>query len=65
MSQKTKNLMLEGHNLIRSGHPSNTKRGGVCIYYKESFAVPSVHITYLPECLVCEVTIQTKKDMLL
>ena len=34
-----KNLMLEGYNLIRSDHPSNTKRGGVCIYYKESLAV--------------------------
>ena len=29
-----KNLMLEGYNLIRSDHPSNTKRGGFCIYYK-------------------------------
>ena len=28
-----KNLTLEGYNLIRSDHPSNTKRGGVFIYY--------------------------------
>ena len=25
-----------GYNLLRADHPSNTKRGGVCIYYKES-----------------------------
>ena len=56
-----KNLTLEGYNLIRSDHPSNTKRGGVCICYKESLAVRLVDITSLPECLVCELTIQNKK----
>ena len=53
--------MLEGYNLIRFDHPSNTKRGGVCIYYKESLVVRLVDITSLPECLLCEVTIQNKK----
>ena len=33
-----KDLMIEGYNLIQSDHPSNTKRGCVCIYY-ESLAV--------------------------
>ena len=56
-----KDLMIEGYNLIQSDHPSNTKRGGVCIYYKESLAVRIVNITSLIECLVCEVTIQNKK----
>ena len=53
--------MFDGYKLIRSDHPSNTKRGGVCIYYKESLVVRLVDITSLPECLVCEVTIQNKK----
>ena len=48
--------------LIRSDHRSNTKRGVVCIYNKESLAVLIVNITFLTECLVCEVTIQNKKD---
>ena len=26
------NLAISGYNLIRSSHPSNNKRGGVCIY---------------------------------
>ena len=26
------NLEIVGYNLIRTDHPSNTKRGGVCIY---------------------------------
>ena len=50
--------MLDGYNLIRSDHPSNTKRVGVWICYKESLAARLVDITFLPECLVCEVTIQ-------
>ena len=54
--------MLDGYKLIRSDHPSNTERGGVCIYYKESLAVRLVDITSLPECLVCEITIQNKKE---
>ena len=54
--------MIEGCNLIRSDHPSNTKRSGVCIYYKESLAVCIVNITSLTGCLVCEVTIQNKKE---
>ena len=59
-----KDLMIEGYNLIRSDHPGNTKRDGVCIYYKESLAVRILNIISLTECLVCEVTIQKKKDML-
>ena len=39
-----KDLTIEGSNLIRSDHPSNSKRGGVCIYYKESLAVRIVNI---------------------
>ena len=38
-------------------HPLNTKRGGVCMYYKESFVVKMINISYLQECLLCEVTI--------
>ena len=56
-----KDLMLDGFNLIQSGHPSNTEKGCVCIYYKEPLAVSLVGITSLPEYLVCEVTIQNKK----
>ena len=52
--------MLDDYNLIWSDCPSDTKRGGVCIYYKELLAVCLVDITSLPECLVCEVAIQNK-----
>ena len=38
-----RNLMLEGYNLIWSDHPSNTKKGGVYIYYKESSSMFKRH----------------------
>ena len=52
--------MIEGYNLIWSDHPSNTKRGGVSIYYKESLAVhvENISLTKFP---ACEVTMQNKK----
>ena len=56
-----KDLMIEGYSLIRSYHPSNTKRSSFCIYYKESLAVRFVNITSSTEYLICEVTIQNKK----
>ena len=28
-------ISLDGYNIIRADHPSDFKRGGVCIYYKE------------------------------
>ena len=30
------NLELPGYNLVRADNPTNTKRGGVCIYYHNS-----------------------------
>ena len=53
-----RDLMLNDYNLIGSDHPSYTKRGGVCIYYRESLAVCLADITSLPKCLVCQVTIK-------
>ena len=28
-------IKIDGYSLIRSDHPSDSKKGGVCIYYKE------------------------------
>ena len=43
------NLKIAGCNLIRADYPSNTERGGVCIYYKHSFAFRLVNIHCLKE----------------
>ena len=37
-STADENLEIAGYTLIRADHPSNTKRGGVCSYYKHSLA---------------------------
>ena len=55
-------LGLQGYAMIRSDHPSGTKRGGVCIYYKEH--IPFVNrsdITFLDECVVGEIRVNSKK----
>ena len=53
-----KDLVIEGYYLILSVYPSNTKRGGVCIYYNRSLAVfIIVNITPLTEYIICEVTL--------
>ena len=56
-----RDTLINGYNLIRADHPSNNKRGGVCIYYRESLAVQLVETNYLSECLLCEVSINNKK----
>ena len=34
-----RDILINGYNIIRADHPSNNKRGGVCIYYRECLAV--------------------------
>jgi len=48
-------LAIDGYDLIRCDHPSNSKRGGVCIYFKNHLPlVRRPELTFLDECLVCE-----------
>ena len=42
-------------------HPMNTKKSGVCVYYKESLVVKMINISYLQECLLCEIMIDNIK----
>ena len=54
------NLKIEGHNIVRSDHPSNSRQGGVCIYYNQSLALKISDIKYLQECIVFQVLIANK-----
>ena len=54
------NLVISGYNLIRSDHPSNTKRGGVCLYCKNYLPLRVLNISYLKECLNFELKISDK-----
>ena len=46
--------------MIRSNHPSNTNRGGVCIYYKSSLPLRVINIGYLDEFFSFELQIGDK-----
>ena len=54
------NAVISGYNLIHSDHPSNTKRGGVCLYYKNCLPLRVLNISYLKECLNFELKIGDK-----
>ena len=53
---------IEGYNLLRVDHPSNKKRGGVCMYYKEHLPIiKRDKLWTLKECLVMEIIVGKKK----
>ena len=58
-------ILIDGYNLIRSDHPSDSKRGGVCIYYKEHIPlIKRDDICTLDNCLVTEILSQIEKCFL-
>ena len=54
-------LDFNGYKLVRSDHPDDVKRGGVCIYYKDTLPIRFLHITNLSECLICEILYDQRK----
>ena len=58
-------IKIDGYNLIRSDHPSDSKKGGVCIYYKEHMSRIKQDITCtLDNCSVTEIRSQNEKCFL-
>ena len=54
-------ILIDGYNLIRSDHPSDSKRGSVCISYKEHIAlIKRDDICTLDNCLVTEIHSQSE-----
>ena len=47
--------------MLQADDLSNVKRGGVCIYYKETLALKVISTPYLNESLLCEVTTGSRK----
>ena len=55
-------IKIDGYNLIRSDHPSDSKKGGVCVYYKEHIPLDKRDdICTLGNCLVTEIRSQNGK----
>ena len=53
-------MQLPEFDLIRADHPSNTKRGGVCIYYRNFLPLKLINIHYLNECIPFEIKLGDK-----
>ena len=60
ISNDDDSLEVPGYNLYRADHPSNTKRGGVCIYYENSLPLTFLGICYLQECINFEIITGSK-----
>ena len=58
-------ILIDGYNLRRSDHLSDSKKGGVCIYNKEH--IPLIlrdDINTLGSCLVTKIRLQNEKYFL-
>ena len=55
ISNDDDSLEVPGYNLYRADHPSNTKRGGIYIYYESSLPIKILGIYYLQECINFEI----------
>ena len=58
-------LKIAGYKLIRSDHPNGSKKGGVCVYYKEH--IPLVRrddLCTLNNCLVTKTRLENEKCFL-
>ena len=60
ISSDNENLDIPGYRLIRSDHPSNNKRGGVCVYFISSLPIQMLSISMLHECISLEIRIDDK-----
>ena len=55
-------IKIDGYNLIRSDHSSDSKKGEVCIYYKEH--IPLILRDDINTCLVTEIRSKNEKCFL-
>ena len=51
--ERDRNMYLNGYNMMKADYPSNAKRDGVYIFYKEILGVCVVNVLNLSECIIC------------
>ena len=54
------NLNIPSYNMVRTDHSSGYRRGGVCVYYKETLPIKMLDIKYLQECICFDLKIGSK-----
>ena len=63
-SSDSEDINIKGYKLVRANHPNNTKRGGVCVNFRELLPARVVPNHHLSECLILEVNLKNKKGYL-
>ena len=53
-------MEIPSYELFRADHSSNTKRGGICIFYRNSLLLKIPNIQYLQKCFNFETGIGGK-----
>ena len=53
-------LEISGFYLIHSDHPSNKRRGGICIYYKNFLPLKATGVRLLEECIAFDLITNRK-----
>ena len=54
-------LSIPSYSMMRADHPSNTKRGRICLYYKAHLPIiRRDDVSNLKECLVTEITVKNE-----
>ena len=62
VSQHDENIIISDYSLLRVDHPSNSKRGGVSLYFKEHLLLIGRNdLSILQECLVTEIIVDNEK----
>ena len=54
-------ISVPGYDIVRADHPNNQKWSGVCLYFKENMIVRRLDVSYIAQCLLCEITTENKK----
>ena len=60
VSSTLDSLNIDGYNIVRSDHPSGSKRGGMCCYFKERLPSTILKITPMTNCLVLKMLYNNK-----
>ena len=55
------NLNETSYELVRANNPGNVKRGGECVYFKESLPMRCLPNSYLKEIFILEISINSKR----
>ena len=63
-TRNNENIQLDGCGLIISDHHSDSKRGGVCLYCKESLGIKMVNLSARNECILWKISIENCKGFI-